>query len=205
VALKKIRITAGLLVVMGLFACKREGPQTAAAPATDTVSRGVVDSIFTVEEDIARFKAARANAAARELTGGAASRDALVQRFIRAVETRDTADLRAMVLSDAEFIDLYYPTSMYVKPPYRQSPDLVWFLMQESGGKGFRRVLERFGGRESSFTGYVCAEKPIVRDVNRFYGACTVRRSAAPGHIRLFGPIIERNGQFKFLSYANDL
>ena len=190
---------------MGLFAWKREEPQTAAAPALGTIGGGVVDSIFTVEEDIARFRAARAKPAATELTGGAPSRDALVQRFMRAVETRDTAALRAMVLSDAEFIDLYYPTSIYVKQPYRQSPDLVWFLMQQSGGKGVRRVLERFGGRPTNYEGYRCAEEPTVRDENRFHGDCAVSWSMTPGPIRLFGPIMERNGQFKFISYANDM
>lgn len=202
------RTSALLVVVMGLFACKREGPRASAAPATDTSSRGVVDSIFTVEEDIARFKSARGNPSATVLTGGASSRDALVRRFIRAVETRDTADLRAMVLSDAEFIDLYYPTSMYVTAPYKQSPDLVWFLMQESGGKGLRRVLERFRGRPGNYQGYDCAEETIVTDPNRFHGACTVRwldPTRAGKSIRLFGPIMERAGRFKFLSYANDL
>ena len=203
-----VRITAVFLVVMGLLACKREEPRTAVAIAPDSAPRGVVDSIFTVGEDIARFKAARGNPSAARLANGSASRDALVQRFIHAVERRDTADLRAMLLTDAEFIDLYYPASMYVRPPYRQSPDLVWFLMQESGGKGIRRALDRFGGQPLGYKGYRCAEEPVVRGENRFHSHCEVRwASVSTGSklIRLFGPVMERDGQFKFISYTNDL
>lgn len=193
---------------MGLFACKREEPQTAPVIRSDTVRQGVVDSIFTVEEDIQRFKAARGTTPASELSGASLSRDALVERFIQAIETRDTADLRAMVINAAEFIDLYYPTSMYVKAPYKQSPDLVWFLMQESGKKGIGRALDRFGGRASNYEGYTCSAEPVVREANRFWGECAVRWAPAPGAaspIRLFGPIMERDDKFKFVSYANDL
>lgn len=193
---------------MGLFACKREEPQTTAAPAPDAASQGVVDSIFTVEEDIQRFKAARGNPSATRMNNASPSRDALVERFIKAIEVRDTAEMRAMVINDAEFIDLYYPTSMYVKAPYKQSPDLVWFLMQESGAKGSGRMLDRFGGRPANYEGYICSPEPIVRGANRFWGECAVRWTPAPGaasSLRLFGPIMERDGQFKFVSYANDL
>ncbi|MGQ0814171.1 MAG: hypothetical protein ACT4O1_06860, partial [Gemmatimonadota bacterium] len=73
-------------------------------------------------------------------------------------------------------IDIYYPSSIYVKPPYKQSPELVWFLMQQSSEKGIKRALDRYGG---------------LAEVS--------------SAIRLFGPIMERDGRFKFLSYANDL
>ncbi|MGQ0816380.1 MAG: hypothetical protein ACT4O1_18275, partial [Gemmatimonadota bacterium] len=128
-----------LLVVTGLFACKRGEPQTLATPPQDEI-RGVVDSIFPIEEDIRRFRAARGGVSATELANADTSRAALVDRFMRALEDRDTAELRAMVITPAEFIDIYYPSSIYGKPPYKQSPELVWFLMQQSSEQGIKRA-----------------------------------------------------------------
>lgn len=197
---------AALLIVMGLLACKREEPQTLAMQPDS--ARGVVDSIFSVDEDIRRFKAARSGAAATALTDASVSRDALVERFMEALEARDTTELRAMLLTPGEFIDLYYPSSIYVAPPYKQSPELVWFLLEENGVKGISRALARYGGMEPNYQRYTCKSESVVHGVNRFWAPCVVRWAPAPdvpSPIRLFGPIMERDGRFKFVSYANDL
>lgn len=202
-----MRGTTVFLLVIGLFACRREEPKPFAAPRPDTV-RSVVDSIFPAEEEIRRFKAARTDASAIALTGGAASRDALVRRFIAAVEARDIAALRAMALSPAEFIDLYYPSSAYAKPPYKQSPELVWLLLQQNSEKGIRRVIERHKDQIASFRSYDCAAQPVTQGKNRLWNACRVRwepDAGAPKTTTLFGAIVERDGRYKFVSYANDL
>lgn len=202
-----IRFVITLSIVTGLFACKREEPQTSRDPALDT-TRGVVDSIFPIEEEIRRFNAARGEASASGLENASASRDELISRFMRALGARDTAEFRVMVMSATEFIDLYYPTSIYSKPPYKQSPELAWMLIQQSGEKGIGRALQRFGGMEQKFEGYDCNDEPVVSGENRVWEECVVRWSPAPdipSPIRLFGPIMERDGKFKFVSYANDL
>lgn len=173
----------------------------------DTI-RNVVDSIFPVEEEIRRFKAARNGAGATELTNASDSRDALVRRFIKAIEMRDSADLRRMAMSAAEFIDLYYPHSAYTKPPYKQSPELFWFLLQQNSEKGIKRLLERYGGRPANFTSYSCNQNPLVQEKNRFWSECVVHWQPtpdAPSPLRIFNVIMEREGRFKFVSYANDL
>lgn len=203
----KLRFIVVLSIVTGLSACKREEPRTLSATAPDTI-RGAVDSIFPIEEEIRRFKAARGNVSASGLENASASRDELVRRFMRGLEARDTAELQAMATNPAEFIDLYYPTSIYSKPPYKQSPELVWMLIQQSGEKGIGRALQRYGGMEQKFEGYECDDEPLVSGENQVWEGCVVRWSPAPdipSPIRLFGPIIEQDGKFKFVSYANDL
>jgi len=175
-----------------------------AAAAADS-PRMIVDSIFPVEEEIRRFKAARNGASASELTNASASRDALVERFIKAVETRDTADISRMVLNAAEFIDLYYPTSMFAKPPYKQSPEIRWLLIQENSNKGITRLLARYGGQPIRLTDYTCAEEPKAEGSNRLWDRCRVTWNLQPSPMRIFSMIVERNGRFKFFSYANDL
>lgn len=195
-----------VLAMVTLSACRAEEPAVSTTLA-DT-PQVVIDSIFPVEEEIRRFKVARNGASATELKDASETRDALVVRFMKALEARDSADIRAMVLDAAEFIDLYYPTSVHSQPPYKQSPEITWFLLQQNSEKGIKRALERYGGVAPHFEGYTCNSEPKVEQANRFWEQCTVRWAPVPGApspMRIFGTIIERDGRFKFVSYANDL
>ena len=198
---------ACIAVLLVLSACRREAPPPADAQKPDTI-RNIVDSIFRVEEEVRRFKAARNGVAATELEHASMSRDALVQRYLTAVQKRDSADLRAMTVNAGEFIDLYYPTSMYSHPPYKQSPEIVWLMMQQNSESGLRRALDRFGGQKTHLDRYSCKPEPRIEGENRFWDECTLHftaESEVPQSAILFGPIIERGGKFKVLTFANAL
>ncbi|HEY0672240.1 MAG TPA: hypothetical protein VGD27_08245 [Longimicrobiales bacterium] len=170
-----------------------------------TPSAGVVDSIFPVAEEMRRFKAARHDVRARNLAHGASSRDQLVHRFITALERADTAALRGLIIDASEFIDLYYPSSIFARPPYHQDPELRWFLIQENSNKGLTRLLRRFAGQPTGFRGYHCAPEPTIEGKNKVWDRCRVEWGASSAPVRAFSTIIERDGRFKILSYANDL
>jgi hypothetical protein len=195
------------VVVIAVSACGVNDRTTENVVATDS-PRVVVDSIFPVEEEIRRFKDARNGATATELSNASPTRDALVARLIQAIEASDTAQLSAMVMNAAEFINLYYPTSIYARPPYRQSPELLWFLMQQNSQKGIGRVLTRYAGHALRYVSYACRVEPADWGETRIWEQCTVQWSPtpdAPSPFKLFSGIIERDGRFKFVSYANDL
>jgi hypothetical protein len=165
-----------------------------------------VDSAVPRELALAQFQRASARTAA--LSGGAPTRDELVQRFVRAVERADTAALRRMVLSRGEFAFLYYPTSREGLPPYDLSPDLMWFMMVERSNRGATALVQERSGRSLGYAGYRCLGDSTIEGRNRLWGPCLVRRVQAPGDTvedRLFGPIVERGGQFKFVSFSNKL
>jgi hypothetical protein len=184
--------------------CGRNEAAPATRADTDTI-RTIVDSILPVAEEIRRFKLNRDGITATELSSAATSRDALVQMFITAVEKRDSVTLAAIAMNAAEFIDLYYPTSQFGRPPYKQSPELRWFLLTENSDKGVNRLLQRFSGRTTGFRSYSCNPQPVIEGENRIWDRCTVTWSHEPRTIRLFSSIIERNGRFKIMSYANGL
>jgi hypothetical protein len=176
----------------------------------DSINRAqpgyIVDSILPVEEEIRRFRMAVGGTEQRALTGGAASRDALVARFAAAVAARDTAALQAMAVNAREFIDLVYPSSPYTAPPYRQAPGFVWTQIQLPSGSGLRRLLERVGGSPLRIDALRCPATPERQGANRLHTECVVRfaiGAATPREGRLFGTILERDGRFKFVSYAN--
>ncbi|HST57611.1 MAG TPA: hypothetical protein VLK84_02915 [Longimicrobium sp.] len=199
-----------LLLACALGACERAraeaagGADSVSAPAAAAPAT-VVDSARTVEEDLRAFRAGLAPVAALE--GGADSRDALVRGWVRAVEENDTATIRRLVLSRAEFAYLYYPTSRFTGPPTQLEPSLLWFMMQQNSEKGIVRVLRRLGGKTLGYTGHECTP-PATEGSNQLWERCSVELGSPPADFQakqLFGSVMEHGGRFKFVSYANEL
>lgn len=197
-----------LLVALAL-ACAAAACDNSADAAAERAKAAVaapVDSILPMDDAIRRFRAGLP--AVQQLSGGASSRDELVASFVRAVELNDTAAIRLAHVSRAEYAYLYFPSSIYMSEPYRQPPAVAWFLNSENSDKGISRVLRRLGGRELAWSGYSCSDQAREGD-NSFFRSCVLDYLDPAERTRvtrrLFGTIIERDGQYKFLSYANDL
>lgn len=167
----------------------------------------IIDSILPVEAEIRRFQAtipSRPTAFAN----GATSRSALVSSFVRALERNDTTALARLVIDRAEFGYLIYPTSPNAAPPYRQSPSLIWMTRAASNDKSLTRLFARFGGKPLGYHGFTCADSIDRQGANTLWSGCIVRFSPTAGEtsrLRLFGTIVERAGQYKFLSLNNGL
>jgi hypothetical protein len=86
------------------------------------------------------------------------------------------------------------------------SPALLWFLSMQESEKGIGRLLERRGGEPLGYVSHRCAPEPRLEGRNRLWDHCTVtlRGEGGTKAERLFGTIIEREGQFKFVSYGNE-
>lgn len=175
---------------------------------TDASARGAtitVDSIVPRDVALARFRVQLPAVAA--LAGGAASREALVRAFVRAVTAGDTAALRGLTLSRAEFAWLYYPTATQGLPPYDLSPGLMWTMLELHGERGLRHALEEYQDRPARYVAHYCDPRVTHEGENTVYGACVVRLDSG-GTIseqQLFGLIVNRGGRFKFVSLANKL
>ncbi|MDB4913882.1 MAG: hypothetical protein JWM95_1526 [Gemmatimonadetes bacterium] len=211
-----------LLIVGGALACKSDGRSaTASADSVhadsiararqDSVNRAqpgyIVDSIHTPEEDLRRFRAALPGESAKALAGGSSTREALVRRFVTAVAANDTTALLSMVVGAREFGDLYYPESPYSHPPYQQPAGIAWRLIQDPSSAGLTKLIRRLGGQPMSFVSEKCDPKVLHEGRTTRYAGCLVRVVGAAGDTvtkRYYGSIIERDGQFKFLSYTND-
>ncbi len=200
----------GLALVMAACAGEKPAPADRNTPSLPvrpiSTTPTHVDSVVPRTVALERFQ--RESRHVTALSGGATSRDDLVHRFTRAVESRDTASLRRLVLSRAEFAFLYYPTSAQGMPPYDLSPDLMWFMLVERSNRGVAALLAERAGRPLAVTGYRCLGDSTVEGKNRLWGPCLLRRVQAPSDTveeRLFGPILERDGRYKFVSYSNRL
>src|SRR5690348_8848314 len=115
-----------LAIALALTACDRAQTVKVAqalpdSARTDSIARArqdsinraqpgyIVDSVLPVAEELRRFRSAIGGAPVTALANGSTSRNALVQRFLKAVAATDTADIRAMTLTAREFADLVYP------------------------------------------------------------------------------------------------
>lgn len=203
----KHAIALCLLGIAALAACDaRANAGQPDTPTADEQHTEYVDTVFPMDEEIRRFRE-MVGRTVTEFDLSEPSRDALVARFVAAVEAADTATLVRLALDPAEFIDLYFPHSMYTAAPYELSPEVVWTLISSGSQKGLTRILRRYAGRTLGFSGYRCEGEPKVEGPNRLYDTCLLDITAGErtGPIRLFGSIIERDGRFAFVSYANDL
>ncbi|HET8835080.1 MAG TPA: hypothetical protein VFN08_10140, partial [Gemmatimonadales bacterium] len=83
----------------------------------------------------------------------------------------------------------------------------LWFTLQSGSGKGLARLLESRADRRLELEGYDCTGDASHQGENVVWGPCAVRyrRGGKPAVERLFGLIVQRDGQFKFVSYANRL
>jgi hypothetical protein len=198
-----------------LAGCGADGPRPAsaetgaaavAAPDTTALDAGPDAMDARLDAALVRFRTGLPVATA--LADGERSRDALVRRFVRALARADTTDLRRMTMTRAEFAYLYYPGSAYTRRPTRQEADLVWFLHLQQSQKGVSRALARYGAAPLRLLDHDCAPVPVVEGATRLWHGCRVRIVAAgrdTTRLRLFGPILERDGVFKVYSYGNDL
>ena len=196
-----------MAIAPALIACSSgEAHESRHSPA-DTIAAPsrIIDSILPPDEALARFRDGLAEVT--EFQGGAPTADALVERFVTALRSRDTTALRHLVLSRAEFGWLYYPTSVFSRAPYYQMPQLTWALNVADSDKGISRALGRFGGPQLDVSGYECTGSPRVDGGMTFHDRCSVRlrENGTERRLRLFGSMAELGGRFKFYSYANDL
>jgi hypothetical protein len=179
-------------------------PPTEAAQAAAPAHPGdIVDSAITPEESLRRFKQGLTEPTA--LAGGYRTREALVRAFFRAVESSDTTALRRMLVTPAEFAWYYYPNAPVSKVPYELPAALAWFQIQGESNKGITKLFNDWGGKPLGYVSHTCT--PREEGPNRIHAYCveTVKQDGKIGQAKLFGLILEVNGSFKFLSYANAL
>lgn len=200
-------------MMAAVLACARNDAQansdSAARAVQDSVNRAqpgyIVDSIFPAEEEIRRFNDGVPRPAS--LMGGAATPHELVRRFSAALERHDTAALRALHITRAEFGHFVYPESPHVRPPYKTKPLVIWMQIVSESQRGMARLLERAAGSNARISEPHCDSKPTQEGANRYWRNCTVlmsKKGAKPRRLQLFGTLLEREGRVKFLSYDTD-
>lgn len=189
-----------LFLVLAVAGC-RDTPAVAAAQGNGSFTP---DS--TRARELSEFRSGMAETA--ELSGGVPSLDSLGRAVAMAMMASDTARLTALTLSKAEFAWIYYPTNAQARPPYDVAPVTLWMMVDLGSRKGLGRATERVSGKALTYQGLTCDAQPSVEGENRVYGPCSMRLTDARGTVsegRILSKVIERHGQWKVVSFANNL
>lgn len=197
-----VRMTWGALCApLVALACAGE-------PASETTRQGgttaVADSAIPREESLRRFRDGLAPVVS---LSGPTSADSLVASFVTALAASDTAGLNELILDRREFAWVFYPGTPQGRPPYDLSPQLMWDMLVRQSDRGLTDALTRLGGRELGLVDYDCGTEPAIESDNRVWGPCTITLTSGSDTVgtRLTGPILERAGRYKFISFTNDL
>lgn len=191
-----------LVVAAALGACDRS-----ATPDTEVAYTGVIDSSLPIDTLLARFRAAIVDTPTA-LSGGEASPERLARRFVAAIAGNDTATVQRLVINRAEFAWLYYPHTRFTRRPYELGPELLWMQILQNSEKGVTRMIRRYGGQPLRFNTLACPDSAETEGPNTILTGCTVNFAvgdSAARTMRIFGSIIARDGQYKFVGYSNDL
>jgi hypothetical protein len=204
---------ASALATLALAACG-DGPPNAAAraaaPAAAPAAAATPPVPATdrlVERSLATMQA-RVGPAPARLADAAPTREALMRRYLGALARRDPRELDRLLVTPAEFAHLYFPTSMFRRPPTALEADVVWTQMRAQSQAGAGQALAVYGGRRLGYVGHRCSPEPVREGDNRLWDRCAVRFTRAPGDTVeqvLVTRVIERDGRFKALGYVSDL
>ena len=171
----------------------------------DGIPTNRVDSVIPWDSALARFRAPLPEVTSLEPS--APSLGSLIDTFLVRLERADTAGLLALTMTPAEFGWLYYPTVPEARPPYDLAPDLMWFMIEGNGRRSLTTLLDERAGRPLHVLDWRC-DPPKEWGANRVHAPCLLTRLQAEGDTlteRLFGPIVERDGRFKFVNLAAKL
>jgi len=161
----------------------------------------IVDSILPLEEALRRFRVGLNSPAALD---GPRTRNELFRKFVAGVRRKNRASLDSLAITRAEYAWLVFPELRISKPPYRQPPDIAWILADAASSGGLTKLLNRVD--RFRIERYRCPGQWEEEGRLRVWRGCTVqvRDTAGVREIQLFGPIVERDGRFKFGGFSND-
>ena len=165
----------------------------------------VIDSVFPPEEALRRFQAEAGGVAPTVLADGALSIDALLRRYWATLVRVDSMALQPLLVSKREFAYLYFPES--AEPAAGMQPHVSWLLLSNNSGRGLARALALGAGSDSVIVGTACTVQKVLAGRNLIHGPCGVVRRLASRRDTLWitSHVIERDGVFKLLSFANEL
>lgn len=169
----------------------------------------VIDSILPPDEALRRLQQEVTDPIPTRLTGGATSRPALIRAYWQALQRTDTAAIRTLVVSKAEFAFLYFPESALFASGMQPVP--AWVLYEAQSGRGLTAASSR---ARTATTAQAVLQAVTCRDEGRIEGASM---TSGPCGVVMRWPdqrtdtlwiastVIRRDGRYKLLGLDNAL
>jgi hypothetical protein len=166
--------------------------------------------LSAVEHAASEGAPAVGQAQSKSLVSGEPSIDALLERFREALSHKDKASLRALRLTQDEYIGIVLPGSVPPGQPWatysEQAQQYFWGILNGKSVYSEAGLLNDFGGRDLKVKS-VRYHKGVQDYANyRAYKqlVLTVEDDAGNVEQMRLGSIAEIAGQYKFISYVRD-
>lgn len=140
----------------------------------------------------------------RDLAHSGDSIDDLAQRVLTAIESKDIATLDALRINRDEF-------KKYLWPEFPASTnntpfDFAWDNLNGKTTKGMTRAIADIGGQEFRLVGVTFEKETEKYPTFTLYTSAVLDVTDLNGNkkqLKFCGSIVERNGEYKFLSYRD--
>lgn len=135
------------------------------------------------------------------------SPEQVAEAVLEALAAGDAARLEALALSETEFRTVVWPELPSSRPERGLPFDYAWGDLHQKSTNGLRRLIAREGGKRyallaAGFEGETTAYETFA--VHRDSVLVVRREDGARAEMRLFGSILERQGEYKLFSYVVD-
>ncbi len=141
----------------------------------------------------------------RLLVNAFSSSSALAGRFLRALAEHDQQALKALQLTKPEFCNLVWPELPSSRLP-NVTCEWAWEQAELNSLSGFGETLTEHQGRRYELVSMRFADTTSYASfkVHKAPRLVVKDESGRQKELRLFGALLERNGQFKLFSFAID-
>jgi hypothetical protein len=177
------------VIACGFVAVRSSGSRPAGRPVAAPPARAAVSS-----------------GRARSLSYASSSVEELVRNAMRAVSAGDKRTLTALRITEAEFREYVWPELPASKVP-NVTVEFAWNQASLNNHAGYERVLQNHQGRLYEFVSIRFLEGVTDYATFRVHNKAilTVRDEAGQTReVRLFGSVLELDGQYKLFSYVAD-
>lgn len=146
-----------------------------------------------------------AHSAPRQLAASSASPEDLARRFLVSLASDDLRGMRELRITKQEFCEFVFPELPASKTP-NVSCDWVWEQATLKSMAGMKRMLDGNQGKQYDLVSIRFAEAEQYASFRVLENpVATVKdESGATSEVRLFGSMLEMDGQYKLFSFVVD-
>ncbi len=130
----------------------------------------------------------------------------LAEEVLKAVASNDPEALLKLRVSEKEFRKFLWPEFPASQPKMNVPFGFAWDNLNQKSEKAARRALSKYGGGKYRFESIYFQEKTETYDSFKLYSQSVLLVRDPEGAVQEFdfcGSIVERNGEYKFLSYRD--
>jgi hypothetical protein len=142
----------------------------------------------------------------RELKFSESSIQNLAEEVLEAVESNDPDALLKLRINEREFKKYLWPEFPASDPKMNVPFSFAWGNLDQKSEKGARRALSQYGGNAYRFETIYFQEKTEEYSGFKLYSQSVIVAKDNDGNLhelQFCGSIVERNGEYKFLSYRD--